>query len=83
MESTKSRVESATKIQLPRKLLSNYQGNNFNQLREMICNQNKLIDTMSRNIASNDKILENLNNRMDSFTSTIKMQLSFNKMIES
>ena len=83
MESTKSRVESATKIQLPRKLLSNYQGNNFNQLREMICNQNKLIDNMSRNIASNDKILENLNNRMDSFTSTIKMQLRFNKMIES
>ena len=38
---------------------------------------------MSRKIASNDKILENINNRMDSFTSAIKNQLSFNKMIES
>jgi hypothetical protein len=43
---------------------SNYQGNNlnnnFNQppLREMISNQNKVIDTMSRKIASNDKLLE-------------------------
>jgi uncharacterized coiled-coil protein SlyX len=66
----------------------NYQGNNlnnnFNQppLREMISNQNKVIDAMSRKIASNDKLLENINTRMDSFTSAIKNQHSFNKMIE-
>jgi hypothetical protein len=64
---------------------SNYQGNNFNQppLREMIVNQNKVIDNMSRKIASNDKVLETINNRMNIFTSAIKNQLSFNKMIES
>jgi hypothetical protein len=52
----------------------NYQGNNFNQppLREMIVNQNNVIDNMSRKIASNDKVLETINNRMDSFTSAIK-----------
>jgi uncharacterized coiled-coil protein SlyX len=67
----------------------NYQGNNinnnFNQppLREMISNQNKVIDTMSRKITSNDKLLENINTRMHSFTSAIKNQHSFNKMIES
>jgi uncharacterized coiled-coil protein SlyX len=49
----------------------------------MISNQNKVIDTMSRKIASNDKLLENINTRMDSFTSAIKNQHSFNKMIES
>jgi hypothetical protein len=49
----------------------------------MIVNQNKVIDNMSRKIASNDKVLETINNRMDSFTSAIKNQLSFNKMIES
>jgi hypothetical protein len=38
---------------------------------------------MSRKIASNDKLLENINTRMDSFTSAIKNQHSFNKMIES
>jgi uncharacterized coiled-coil protein SlyX len=49
----------------------------------MISNQNKVIDTMSRKIASNDKLLKNINTRMDSFTSAIKNQHSFNKMIES
>jgi uncharacterized coiled-coil protein SlyX len=38
----------------------------------MISNQNKVIDTMSRKIASNDKLLENINTRMDSFTSATK-----------
>jgi hypothetical protein len=48
----------------------------------MISNQNKVIDTMSRKIASNDKLLENINTRMDSFTFAIKNQHGFNKMIE-
>jgi uncharacterized coiled-coil protein SlyX len=49
----------------------------------MITNQNKVIENMSRKLASNDKNLEIINNRMDSFTSAIKNQYSFNKMIES
>jgi uncharacterized coiled-coil protein SlyX len=49
----------------------------------MITNQNKVIENMSRKLASNDKILETINNTMDSFTSAIKNQHSFNKMIES
>jgi uncharacterized coiled-coil protein SlyX len=70
----------------------NYQGNpqsnnfnNFNQppLRELIAGQSKLMERLSRKIATNDKILENINNRMESFASTIKNQHNFNKMIES
>jgi hypothetical protein len=38
---------------------------------------------MSKKIASNDKVLETINNRMDSFTFAIKSQLSFNNMMES
>jgi hypothetical protein len=41
------------------------------------------MDQLSRKVATNDKILENINNRMDNFASTIKNQHSFNKMIES
>jgi hypothetical protein len=41
------------------------------------------MDGLSKKIATNDKILENINNRMDSFASAIKNQHSFNKMIES
>jgi hypothetical protein len=67
----------------------NYQGNNFNSnfnqpsLRDLVINQGKTMDNLSRKIASNDKVLENINNRMDSFSSAIKNQHSFNKMIES
>jgi hypothetical protein len=41
------------------------------------------MEGLSRKVATNDKILENINNRMDSFASAIKNQHSFNKMIES
>jgi hypothetical protein len=65
----------------------NYQGNNFNNfntpLRDLVAGQSRLLDQMSNKIASNDKLLETINNRMDSFTSAIKNQHSFNKMIES
>jgi hypothetical protein len=64
----------------------NYQGNNsFNQppLRELVLNQGKLMDSLSKKLASNDKTLETINNRMDSFSAAIKNQLSFNKMLES
>jgi len=38
---------------------------------------------LSKKLASNDKMLENINNRMDNFSIAIKNQISFNKMIES
>jgi len=41
------------------------------------------MEGLSRKPASNDKMLENINNRMDSFSSAIKNQHSINKMIES
>ena len=41
------------------------------------------MEGLLRKLASNDKIFENINNRMDSFSSAIGNQHSFNKMIES
>jgi hypothetical protein len=38
---------------------------------------------MSKKVASNDKALENINPRMDTFASTIKNHHRFNKMLES
>ena len=52
-------------------------------MRELIAGQSKLTEELSRKVATNDKILENINNRMDSFPSAIKNQHSFNKMVES
>ena len=52
-------------------------------MRELIAGQSKLMEGLSRKVATNDKILENMNNRMDRFAYTMKNQHSFNKMIES
>jgi len=41
------------------------------------------MDSLSKKLASNDKTLELVNIRMESFANTIKNQLSFNKMLES
>jgi hypothetical protein len=48
-----------------------------------VLNQGKLMDNLSKKLASIDKVLETINNRMDNFSTAIKNQLSFNKMLES
>jgi hypothetical protein len=56
----------------------NFQGNNnysnYNQppLRDLVAGQSKLLDQMSKKVASSDKVLENINSRMDTFASAIK-----------
>jgi uncharacterized coiled-coil protein SlyX len=52
-------------------------------LRDLVAGQSKLLDQMSKKVASNDQVLENINSRMDTFTSAIKNQHSFNKMLKS
>jgi uncharacterized coiled-coil protein SlyX len=52
-------------------------------LRELIAGQSRFMDGLSNKVATNDQILENISNKMDSFASAIKNQYSFNKMIES
>jgi len=41
------------------------------------------MDNLSKKLASNDKMLENINNRMYNFSTVIKKQTSFNKIIKS
>jgi uncharacterized coiled-coil protein SlyX len=52
-------------------------------LTDLVAGQSKLLDQISKKVVSNDKVLENINSRMDIFTSAIKNQHSFNKMLES
>jgi hypothetical protein len=52
-------------------------------LRELILEQAKINDNIAKKLAANDKILENINIKMDSFSFAIKDQLSYNKKIES
>ena len=52
-------------------------------MRDLVFGQAKIMEGLSRKLTSNDKILENINKRLDSFSSAIKNQHNFNKMIES
>jgi hypothetical protein len=66
-----------------------YQGNYYKSsntelppLRELISKQARINNNLSKKIVSNDKILESINAKMDTFSSAIKEQLNFNKKIE-
>jgi len=52
-------------------------------LKALVLGQTKINDSINKRIVGNDKILESLSEKMDSFSSTIKNQLSFNKMLET
>jgi hypothetical protein len=73
---------------------SNYQGkypdNYYNSsnpkqpsLRDLILEQAKINENISKKLTFNEKVLENINTKMGSFSSAIKDQLSYNKKIES
>jgi hypothetical protein len=61
-------------------------GQNFNRnepsLRDIIRDQVRINDEVGKKIHDTDKLLENINAKMDSFTITTQNHLSFNKMLE-
>jgi predicted flavoprotein YhiN len=65
-----------------------YLGNNSSKpkqpsLRDFILEQARINENISKKLAFNDKVLENINTKMYKFSTTIKDQLSYNKKIES
>ena len=60
---------------------------NFNSnqppLRQLILGQAKINENINKKILANDKTLESLNVKLETLSSTLKNQLSFNKMIET
>ena len=42
-----------------------------------------MIDSINKKLHAHDKMLENINAKLDEFSSVLKNQLSFNKMIET
>ncbi len=62
-------------------------GQNFNRnelsLRDIIRDQVRINDEVGKKIHATDKLLENINAKMDSFTVATQNQLSFNKMLET
>ena len=65
---------------------SNYKFNyNSNQhsFQDLVLNQAKINENINKKLMYNDKMLENINTKIEGLTSYINNQMSFNKMIET
>ena len=52
-------------------------------MRDLVFGQAKINESLNKKLAAKDKILENINAKVETLSSAIKNQLSFNKMIET
>ena len=63
------------------------QGSTYNpnqpSLKDLVFGQAKINEGFNKKTAAYDKALESLNVKIDSLSSALKSQLSFNKMIET
>ena len=59
------------------------QGNGYPFLKDLVYSQGRMTDSINKKLHTNDKMLENINAKLDDFSSAIKNQLSFNKLLET
>jgi hypothetical protein len=57
--------------------------NNKPSIKDLVFGQARINENLNKKLAANEKVLENFNSTMESFTSAMKNQLIFNKMIET
>jgi hypothetical protein len=57
--------------------------NNYPSMEDRVFGQARINESLNKRLAANEKFLENHNSTTESFTSAMKNQLSFNKMIET
>ena len=61
---------------------SNYNSNQPS-LKDLVLGQAKINESSNKKLTTNDKVLENINSQIEGLTSTVKNQMSFNKMVET
>jgi len=52
-------------------------------LKDLVFGQAKINESLTKKLTTNDKMLKNINSQIESLSSAVKNQLSFNKMIET
>ena len=67
---------------LPLTYNSNYNSNQPS-LKDLVLGQTKINENLTKKLAYNDKMLENINSKIEGLTSSVKNQLSFNIMRET
>jgi hypothetical protein len=63
--------------------LNNQGNNNYAFLKDLIYSQSRMTDSITKKLNAHDKMLENITAILDEFSSVLKNQLSFNKIIET
>ena len=61
---------------------SNYNSNQPS-LKDLVFDQAKIKENITKKLSYNDKMIENINSKLENLSSSMKNQLSFNKMIET
>jgi glutaredoxin 2 len=51
-------------------------------LKDLVLGQAKINENFTKKMLNNDKILENINSKLESLSATVQNQLSFNKTLE-
>jgi len=51
-------------------------------LKDLVLGQAKINENITKKLTYNDEMLENINTKIEGLSSSVKYQLSFNKMIE-
>jgi hypothetical protein len=57
--------------------------NNHPSIKDLVFGWARINESLNKKLAANDKVLQNLNSIIESFTYAVNNQLSFNKMIET
>ena len=52
-------------------------------MKDLVYSNGRMTNSINKKLHAHDKMLENINAKLDDFSSTIKNQLSFNKMLET
>ena len=52
-------------------------------MRDLVYSQAKIIESLQKKLAATDKSMGTIHAKMDEFSTAIKNQLSFNKMLET
>ena len=52
-------------------------------MRDLVFGQAKINESLNKKLVANDKVLENINAKVETLSSALKNQLSFNKIIET
>ena len=52
-------------------------------MKDLVLGQAKINESLTKKLTTNDKMLKNINSQIESLSSAVKNQLSFNKMIKT